>query len=79
MNEDCQHPSFHGPTPEGNWICNKCGDEVVVSRVDNVIPLPGTEKCEAAVNIHGAHYPCELAPPHDGWAHSNKAAQAIWK
>lgn len=36
-------------------------------------------ECKAALNIAGAHYPCEIPnPPHRGLAHSNQAAQAIW-
>lgn len=41
--------------------------------------------CPAALNIAGEHYPCQqmeqMAPgslSHDGWAHSNRDAQAIW-
>ena len=41
--------------------------------------------CPAALNIAGEHYPCQqmeqMAPGsenHDGWAHSNRDADAIW-
>ena len=41
--------------------------------------------CPAALDIAGKHYPCQqmeqMAPGsenHDGWAHSNRDAQAIW-
>lgn len=41
--------------------------------------------CPAALNIAGEHYPCqqmdqmaEGSTGHDGWAHSNRDAEAIW-
>ncbi|PIJ36765.1 hypothetical protein BMW24_003625 [Mycobacterium heckeshornense] len=34
--------------------------------------------CPAALNIKGEHFGCDLPAPHDGLAHSSKAAQAIW-
>lgn len=34
--------------------------------------------CESSLNIAGEHFSCELDKPHDGLAHSNKKAQAIW-
>ena len=41
--------------------------------------------CPAALNIKGEHFPCQqmehMAPGsegHDGWAHSNRDAEAIW-
>jgi hypothetical protein len=41
--------------------------------------------CPAALNIAGEHFPCdwmeqmaEGSTNHEGWAHSNKDAQAIW-
>ena len=34
--------------------------------------------CPAALDIKGEHYPCDSPAPHDGWAHSNRAAEAIW-
>ena len=41
--------------------------------------------CPAALNIKGDHFPCQtmqdMAPGsvnHDGWAHSNRDAEAIW-
>lgn len=43
------------------------------------IPPPGTEKCDAALNIRGEHFPCELQPPHTGWGHQNKKAEALWQ
>ncbi len=40
---------------------------------------------KAALNIKGEHFPCEQmeqmsteSTSHDGWPHSNKAAEAIW-
>ena len=44
-----------------------------------------SEHCTAALNIKGEHFPCQtmeqMAPGstgHDGWAHSNSEADAIW-
>jgi len=44
-----------------------------------------TYTCPAAINIAGEHFPCqqmehmaEGSKNHDGWAHSNRDAQAIW-
>jgi len=41
--------------------------------------------CPAALNIAGEHFPCqqmqhmaEGSTNHDGWAHSNMDAEAIW-
>lgn len=41
--------------------------------------------CPAALNIKGEHFPCqqmdqmtEGSVGHDGWAHSNRDAEAIW-
>lgn len=41
--------------------------------------------CPAALNIAGEHYPCQQmehmepgSKNHDGWAHSNRDAEAIW-
>ena len=35
-------------------------------------------KCEAALNIKGEHFACDLDADHVGLAHSNRAAEAIW-
>lgn len=46
-------------------------------------------KCPAALNIKGEHFPCQQldhmgtldgspATSHEGWAHSNRDAEAIW-
>jgi hypothetical protein len=41
--------------------------------------------CPAALNIMGQHFPCrqmeqmvEGSTSHEGWAHSNPDAEAIW-
>lgn len=45
--------------------------------------------CPSALNIKGEHFPCQTlrdmatldgspATNHDGWAHSNSDAEAIW-
>jgi hypothetical protein len=35
--------------------------------------------CSAALNIRGEHFACDMPAPHNGWAHSNKDAEAIWQ
>ena len=35
--------------------------------------------CPGALAQAGEVYPCELHPEHDGWAHSNHEAGAIWQ
>jgi hypothetical protein len=35
-------------------------------------------ECKAAVFIKGGYYRCDMTPPHDGWAHGNKDAEAVW-
>lgn len=35
--------------------------------------------CPGVLNIKGQNFNCDLASPHDGWAHSSKAAEAIWQ
>lgn len=38
-----------------------------------------TEKqCRGALNIAGEHYRCDLPANHDGAAHANTEAKAIW-
>jgi hypothetical protein len=38
--------------------------------------------CAAALNLKGQHYPCDWPSDddgkHDGWAHANSAAGAVW-
>lgn len=41
--------------------------------------------CPSGLMIKGEHYPCDAmdgmaegSTSHDGWAHSNKKAEAIW-
>lgn len=34
--------------------------------------------CKAGFVIEGEWYPCDLVPPHPGWAHSNRESQALW-
>jgi hypothetical protein len=36
-------------------------------------------KCESGLAIKGEVYGCELHPDHNGWAHSNSEAKAIWQ
>jgi len=39
--------------------------------------------CKAALMLSGEHFPCDWPVDedgrHDGWAHANKAASALWK
>jgi len=39
--------------------------------------------CTAAVVLAGEHFPCDWPTDergkHDGWDHTNKAAQAVWR
>lgn len=37
-----------------------------------------TDQCKAALMIAGQHYPCQTPAPHDGWAHTNVDAEAVW-
>lgn len=89
MTHECRHPTFHGPTPEGNWVCNKCGAEVrspvrdwlgntpdAEIAADPTIPAPGTEVCHSELVIRGEVRTCELAPPHTGWSH--KSGDVEW-
>ena len=41
-------------------------------------PTGDEERCRSHLNLAGSDYRCDLARKHDGWAHSSKAAQAIW-
>jgi hypothetical protein len=36
-------------------------------------------QCASALAQRGEVYRCELYPEHDGWAHSNHQAEAIWQ
>lgn len=40
---------------------------------------PDLPWCDGGLVLEGAWYPCDLIPPHDGWAHSNREVEAIWK
>lgn len=42
------------------------------------ITIENTTTCKSSLNVAGEHFSCELDKPHDGLAHSNKKAQAIW-
>jgi hypothetical protein len=43
-------------------------------------PIPGDTRalCAAKLNVAGEHFPCDYVREHEGWAHSSRAAQAIW-
>jgi hypothetical protein len=34
--------------------------------------------CSGVLIIKGESFGCEMVAPHDGWAHANKKAEAIW-
>ena len=34
--------------------------------------------CQAALNVKGEHFACDLPAPHGGLAHSSSRAEAIW-
>ena len=36
-------------------------------------------RCTAGVNIEGQDLRCDYGIHHDGWAHSSRAAQALWQ
>lgn len=35
--------------------------------------------CPGMLTLEGKAFPCDLVAPHDGWGHSNSAAQAVWQ
>jgi len=43
-------------------------------------PAPGDTRprCPAKLNVTGGDFSCDYVQEHEGWAHSSKAAQAIW-
>lgn len=51
----CEHKTLHGPTPDGEWICNKCG-----ATVTPVVTSPAT-----VTTIHRCEQP--NAAPGDKW------------
>jgi len=65
---------------------NVTGDGVTLSGyVESPEVLAEVEvgTCPAALNLAGEHFACDWPlgenGRHDGWAHTNKAAQAVWK
>lgn len=36
-------------------------------------------RCTSGIAIAGKSYRCDYNPDHDGWAHSNNDAEAIWQ
>ena len=34
--------------------------------------------CSGVLIIKGESFGCEMVAPHNGWAHANKKAEAIW-
>lgn len=57
-----------GPHPD-DMACVVCNRPKYLHRINT---------CEGSLNIAGAAYACDLTPPHDGWAHQNAEAQAVW-
>lgn len=53
----CEHKTLHGPTPDGEWICNKCGATVtpVVTSPATVNP---THRCEHPNAAPGDKWRC---------------------
>lgn len=37
------------------------------------------DQCISALMVAGEFFQCDLAEEHDGWAHMNKKAEAIWQ
>jgi hypothetical protein len=58
-----------GPHSDGH-PCASCG-----------LPKSAHQKppCQGMLNVKGESFPCDLTPPHDGWAHGSTAAGAIWQ
>ena len=60
--------------------------EVTLAADDNILYLtePGHARsqhkpeCPSVLMLKGEAFPCDLAVPHDGWAHSSTKAEAIW-
>lgn len=46
-----------------------------------VEPVPGDTRprCEGGLIVQGEFFQCDLAEEHNGWAHMNKKAEAIWQ
>ena len=42
-------------------------------------PLAQSFQCPGALLIRGQHVACDWPYPHDGWAHSNRAHEVIWR
>lgn len=40
--------------------------------------MSAEKRCRGALNIAGEHYECDLPASHDGAAHANTEARAIW-
>lgn len=52
--------------------------EEVAQLVDKYRGRFSTGRCRAALTVKGETFSCDLAAEHDGWAHSNQAAEAVW-
>jgi hypothetical protein len=58
-----------GIDPPDNAPCQDCGQP----KNQHVNLCPGS------LSIAGEGYRCDMVAPHEGWAHANKEAQAIWQ
>jgi hypothetical protein len=43
------------------------------------IEVTSAGRCSAVLNVEGEHFQCDYGINHQGWAHSSRSAQAIWK
>lgn len=64
----CEHKTLHGPTPDGEWICNKCGATVtpVVTSPATVTP---THRCEQPNAAPGDKWRCWCGQAWEAEAH----------
>ena len=44
----------------------------------DLVPGDTRTRCDGGLVIAGEHFQCDYAEDHEGWAHSNKKAQALW-
>lgn len=56
-----------GPHPD-NHPCSTCRQPKSAHKTP----------CRGHLNIKGEAFACDLTAPHDGWAHSNRRAEAVW-
>ena len=78
--------SDHRFTGLRQWGINPTGDKPCQFIIDDDEgrrcgkPLnQHARQCEGTLIIKGESFPCDNVAPHDGWAHGNKDAEAIWQ